>query len=63
MTTDTATRRSQECPARRHPQRHLSQSLVQHNGMTVEELKQSLSTLHPEMTCPLCGRPSTHLVM
>jgi hypothetical protein len=39
------------------------QELAQYNGMTVEELKQHLSTSHPEMTCPLCGRPSTHLVM
>jgi len=30
-------------------------------GMTVEELRQYLSTPHVEMTCPLCGQPQTHL--
>lgn len=39
------------------------QELAEQNGMTVAELKQSMSTPHQEMTCPLCGRPSTHVVM
>jgi hypothetical protein len=30
-------------------------------GMTVEEMRRYLSTPHVEMTCPLCGRPQTHL--
>jgi hypothetical protein len=39
------------------------QELAEHNGMTVAEFKQHLSTPHVEMTCPLCGRASTHVVM
>jgi len=31
-------------------------------GMTVEDLRKHLYTSHIEMTCPLCGRPQTHLV-
>ena len=31
-------------------------------GMMVEELREHITKPHIEMTCPLCGRPSTHLV-
>lgn len=38
------------------------EDLAQREGTTVEELREYLSQPHPEMTCPLCGRASTHLV-
>lgn len=31
-------------------------------GMTTQELSEHARKAHPEMTCPLCGRPATHLV-
>ena len=36
--------------------------LAAESGMTVEELRKQMNTPHIEMTCPLCGQPSTHLV-
>ena len=36
--------------------------LADQQGMTVAELQEHLATPHVEMTCPLCGRASTHLV-
>lgn len=36
--------------------------LAQAAGMTVQDLSEHARKAHPEMTCPLCGRPSTHLV-
>ncbi len=37
-------------------------NLADQVGMTVEELRQRMTTPHVEATCPLCGRPQTHLV-
>jgi len=39
------------------------EQLAQQQGMTVAEFKAQLSTPQVEMTCPLCGRSSTHVVM
>lgn len=36
--------------------------LAQQQGMTIEELKDYMTTPHVEITCPLCGQASTHLV-
>jgi hypothetical protein len=36
--------------------------LAEEAGMSVEELCHHLATPHVEMSCPLCGRPSTHLI-
>ena len=49
-----------------HPFEQLSDDqltrLAEEQGMTVEALKQQMSQPRIEMTCPLCGQPSTHLV-
>jgi hypothetical protein len=37
-------------------------ALATESGMSVEELRRHLATPHIEMSCPLCGRPSTHLI-
>jgi hypothetical protein len=37
-------------------------ALAEQAGMTIEELRLHLTTPHIEMSCPLCGRPQTHLV-
>ena len=37
-------------------------ALAEAHGMTVDELKAHLMQPRIESTCPLCGRPSTHLV-
>ena len=31
-------------------------------GLCVEHLRREMSTPRPELTCPLCGQPSTHLL-
>ncbi len=36
--------------------------LARRSKMTMDELREHLATPRIEMTCPLCGRPSTHLV-
>lgn len=36
--------------------------LAERVGMTPAELLEHINTPHLEMTCPLCGRPATHLV-
>jgi hypothetical protein len=36
--------------------------LAANTGMTPDEFRQYVTTPHAEMTCPLCGQPSTHLV-
>lgn len=38
------------------------QDVARDAGMTVEQLRDHLTTPHVEMTCPLCGQPQTHLV-
>jgi len=49
-----------------NPVEHLNDeqlaALAAQAGMTVEELRRHATTPHVEMTCPLCGRPQTHLV-
>lgn len=50
-----------------HPLAQLSDAelehLAQQHGLTVAELKTQMTTPQVEMTCPLCGRASTHLTM
>ena len=36
--------------------------LARQAGMTLDALRRHLATPHIEMTCPLCGRPQTHLI-
>lgn len=39
------------------------EQLAQQQGLTVAELKTQMTTPQVEMTCPLCGKASTHLTM
>jgi hypothetical protein len=49
-----------------HPLEQLSEAelahLAQQHGLTVEDLRAQLTTPSEQLTCPLCGQPSTHLV-
>jgi len=49
-----------------HPLTHLSEAeladLAAEAGLTIEEVRQRMTTPTVEMTCPLCGQPATHLV-